>query len=324
MSISINKVQSDLYTALAKCQVRGLVHSATWLAELLLSTQRKPSISDSVVEAEVSPGSLIADQYNGLSYENFSKYNLAKCYFDTQEYARCAHLLASIPKQDSHPLIDFLHFYSRYMSIEKHITDDSITNMDASNYAKCGSALPSEIYRNDLSGLKSDMEQRFCNVEDVQDKSLDAFLSSTVDVYTAYVYALVQIRLGFQSVALKTLVHIVKKDPLLWPAWAELIKLFEDREKLDRLFPPSSPSDSANWMLEFFRAKVGHFARPVFLLACVALTFSPITRPFYTYRSQSVRSLHLPLCQTADFTIVSIFKLTLLTLMKGSVIWTLL
>ncbi|VDK32719.1 unnamed protein product [Taenia asiatica] len=255
LSISIDKVQSDLHIALAKCQVRGLVHSATWLAELLLSTQQKPPNCDSVVETEVSPGSLIADQYNGLSFENFSKYNLAKCYFDTQEYARCAHLLASIPRQDSHPLIDFLHFYSRYMSIEKHITDDSITNRDTSNYAKCGSALPSEIYRNDLSGLKSDMEQRFCNVDDMQGDSLNTFLSSPVDVYTAYVYALVQIRLGFQSAALKILVHTVKKDPLLWPAWAELIKLFEDREKLDRLFPPSTPSDSANWMLEFFRAK---------------------------------------------------------------------
>ncbi|KAL5107719.1 hypothetical protein TcWFU_005010 [Taenia crassiceps] len=254
LSISIEKVQSDLHVALAKCQVRGLVHSATWLAELLLSTQQKSSNSDPAVETEVSHGSLVAGQFIGLSYENFSKYNLAKCYFDIKEYARCAHLLASVPKQDSHPLIDFLHFYSRYMSIEKHITDDSITNRDTSSYAKCGSALPSEMYRNDLSGLKSDMEQRFCNVEDMQDNHLDAFLSSAVDVYTAYVYALVQVRLGFQSVALKTLVHIVKKDPLLWPAWAELIKLFEDREKLDRLFPPTS-SDSANWMLEFFRAK---------------------------------------------------------------------
>ncbi|VDM30353.1 unnamed protein product [Hydatigera taeniaeformis] len=255
LSISLDRVQSDLPIALAKCQVRGLVHSATWLAELLLSTQQNSPNSYPVAQLEGSPGSLIAAQYSGLSCENFSKYNLARCYFDIQEYARCAHLLASIPKHNSHPLIDFLQFYSRYLSIEKHMTDDSITNRDTSNYAKCGSALPSEIYRDDLSGLKSDMEQRYCDVEHTHECSLDAFLSSTVDVYTAYVYALVQIRLGFQSVALKTLVHLVKKDPLLWPAWSELVNLFEDREKLDRFFPPSTSSDSSNWMLEFFRAK---------------------------------------------------------------------
>ena len=256
VSFDLEKVKRDLQQTLAKCQVRGLVHSTAWLAELLLSVQQKTLKSSNADESEITPGYLIAAQYNGLSFDKFSKYSLAKCYFDNREYARCAHLLASVPKQESHPLIDFLLFYSRYMSIEKRVTEASITDRDSPAYAKYDAPIPSDVHRENLSSLKSDMVQRYCDFEDFQGGKLTAFLTSGVDLYTAYVYALVQIRLGCRSVAMKTLVHIVKKDPLMWPAWFELSKLFGDREKLDRTFPPSTSPESTSWMLEFFRAKV--------------------------------------------------------------------
>lgn len=253
VNLKLVKIKDDLQMPLVKCQVRGLVNSASWLAELLLSIQQTLPKSDAT-DPSTSLGSLLAVQYDGLSLENYSKYSLAKCHFDNKEYSRSGYLLASVSSSESHPLINFLHFYSQYMSIEKRITDEALTNKESSaNQPE--TPYPSEAYRKALFELKTDIERKYGAEEVVQGTSLDAFLSSDVDLYTAYVHALIHIRLGFRKPALKILSHIVKKDSLLWPAWFEMTKLFEDRESLDRLFPPLTTLDSNNWMRALFRAK---------------------------------------------------------------------
>uniref|UniRef100_A0A5K3FKW2 TPR_REGION domain-containing protein n=1 Tax=Mesocestoides corti TaxID=53468 RepID=A0A5K3FKW2_MESCO len=255
LSTNLAKIKHDLCLTLSKCQVRGLVHSAAWLAELSLSIQNVNQNMELDTEIDDSPASLVVAQFAGLSLENFSSYSLAKCYFDTQEYARCARVLSSVPKRKSYPLIEFLFFYSQYMGIEKHRTDDAITIRDnISSSGNGGSTPPSEPYRKKFSHLKSDMEFHYTNKRIFKKDPVTTFLASEVDVYTTYVYALVLVRLGFQSLAITVLSHILKKDPLWWPAWSELVALVEDREQLDRLFPPPN-SDSIDWMTEFFRAK---------------------------------------------------------------------
>ncbi|VDN97566.1 unnamed protein product [Rodentolepis nana] len=251
VNFSLAKIRNDLQLPLINCQIRGLVNSCSWIAELLLSIQQTLSKSDSSVPS-TSPGSLMAVQYDGLSLENFSTYNLAKCYFDNKDFLRCSHLLSSLA--GSHPLIDFLFFYSRYMAIEKRGTDEAITNKEDSSRQPVF-PYPSDNYRKSLFELKTDIERRYGAEEVIQGTSLNAFLSSSVDVYTAYVLALVHIRLGCQKSALKILSHIVKKDSLLWPAWFEMSKLFEDRENFDRAFPPVTTVDNGNWMRAIFRAK---------------------------------------------------------------------
>nr|CDS32187.1 cell division cycle protein 23 [Hymenolepis microstoma] len=251
VNFSLVKIRNDLQLPLINCQIRGLVSSCSWIAELLLSIQQTLSKSESSLPS-TSPGSLLAAQYDGLSLENFSTYNLAKCYFDNKDFLRCSHLLS--PLAGSHPLIDFLFFYSRYMAIEKKGTDEAITNKEDSSKQPVF-PYSSDTYRKALFELKTDIERKYGAEEVIQGTSINAFLSSNVDVYTAYVLALVYIRLGCQKPALKILSHIVKKDSLLWPAWFEMSKLFEDRENFDRAFPPVTTVDNGNWMRAIFRAK---------------------------------------------------------------------
>lgn len=247
--LTINQVRHDLHQALAGCQTRGLVHSTAWLSELLLSTYNG---SGGDQDGTMSAASLISSHYNGLNFGEISRYMLAKSYFDCQEYNRCAHLL-SLADQ-SHPLIDFLLFYARYMTIEKHRTDDAITEKVVPSAD--GTVIPHhDTYHQDLFGLKSDMENRFIKTGNTSDNFVPAFLSSDADVYNTYVYGLVCVRLGFKSAALGIFTRIVKRDSTCWPAWSEMISLIDDREQLERLFPAPS-ANSLDWMPEFFRAKV--------------------------------------------------------------------
>lgn len=252
INFNLAKLRDDLQLPLVKCQIRGLVNSCSWIAELILSIQQtlKKSVPS---ESPTAPGSLLASQYDGLSLENFSKFHLAKCYFDNKEFLRCSHLLSSLV--GSHHLIDFLYFYSRYMSVEKQVTDEAITNKEDLSKQPV-SLYPVDSYRKSLAELKNDIERTFGSEEFIQGNALNKFLSSKVDPYTAYVLALVHIRLGNRKSALKILSHVVKDDPLLWPAWFEMSKLFEDRETLDRVFPPVTTVDNSNLMRAIFRAKV--------------------------------------------------------------------
>lgn len=217
-NLNLVKIRDDLQLPLVECQVRGLVNSSAWLAELILAIQKALPESDKM-DSSTSPGSVLAVQYNGLSLENFSKYSLAKCYFENKEFLRCSHMLSSLI--GCHPLIDFLYFYSRYLAIEKRSTEEAITNKDGSPKHP-GNPYPSETYRKSLFELKNDIERRYGAEDAIQDASLNTFLASDVDIHTAYVQAIVYVRLGCRKPALKILSHIVKKDPLLWPAWYEM------------------------------------------------------------------------------------------------------
>ncbi|KAL7058557.1 hypothetical protein AAHC03_013746 [Spirometra sp. Aus1] len=140
------------------------------------------------------------------------------------------------------------------MAVEKHKTDNALSERKYWNWSS--NAEPPEnyeSYRRALSDLKSDMEYFFMPSQQVTEKNLDSFLSSGIDGYTAYVYALVRNRLGSQSMAVRVLTYVVKKDPTMWPAWSELILLLEDREQLDLLFPTTGCR--TEWMSDFFRAK---------------------------------------------------------------------
>lgn len=260
-STNMRKVQLDLTSALAKCHVRGLVHNAAWLSELLLSTYL-PSINTTGHDFDPhlpTLSSQITTEYSGINSTDVIKFTLARSYFDVQEYSRCGHLLASSPSDKrSHPLLNFLHFYARYMSIEKNRTDNALSERKSSNWSTGGDAsFGVESYRNEMSDLKSDMEHTFLKAQPVDEDNVNAFLESSVDVYTAFVYALVRIRLGYQAMAIKILAFIVKKDPTVWPAWSELVSLFEDREHVDNMFPVTN--DDSQWMADFFRAKVWNY-----------------------------------------------------------------
>ncbi|VDL89651.1 unnamed protein product [Schistocephalus solidus] len=243
------QIRQDLVSSIAKCQIRGLVQSAAWLSELLsalaplsFAPLPEPTLADFLMK-----------EYSTLKSGEQIVFTLAKTYFDTQEYFRCAHLLSS-HIASRQPILYFLYAYARYMAVEKHKTDDALSERKYWNWST-NSEPPEnyESYRRALSDLKSDMEYFFMPSQQVTEKNLESFLSSGIDGYTAYIYALVRNRLGFQSMAVRVLTYVVKKDPTMWPAWSELILLLEDREQLDLLFPTTSCS--TEWLKEFFRAK---------------------------------------------------------------------
>eukprot|EP00794_Sanderia_malayensis_P005505 gene5505-6190_t len=102
-NISLADVNRDLIISVRECNSRGLIHSASWAAEL--------SCSLPPLDEPIMPEENIDDEFK----KDFYAYSLAKTYFDMREYERAAHHLQGCKSHKAY----FLYLYSMYMSGEK-------------------------------------------------------------------------------------------------------------------------------------------------------------------------------------------------------------
>ncbi|CAN7995196.1 unnamed protein product [Ixodes hexagonus] len=197
-------IKRDLCRSRHECTVRGLRQSAKWAAELAFALRH------------VQPTSAAPDKPD----HGDDAYQLARSYFDLQEYDRAAHFT----KGSDEPRTLFLHLYSRYLSDEKKRLDDVVEPITATTERGASQAL----------------------------KDLHVQLRSahpSLDGYCLYLYGVVLKRLQLRKQAMDVLVEAVRAEPLHWGAWLELASLVSDRDTLQSLDLPD------HWMKRFF---LGH------------------------------------------------------------------
>ncbi|XP_014247911.1 cell division cycle protein 23 homolog [Cimex lectularius] len=107
LKIDLKEVKFNVQRALYDCTVRGLHHSAKWLAEICHCLKNVKSDIYIPKEPVVIP-------------EEYDNYILAKSYFDLKEYDRCAFYSSNC----NSPCIKFLHINSKYLSLERKKIDN--------------------------------------------------------------------------------------------------------------------------------------------------------------------------------------------------------
>lgn len=212
-------ISCSLSGAIQDCQNRGLLQSTKWLSEL------NYALRDVKVPSKAAPN---PQPLNPL-------YLLCKSYFDLKEYDRCAYfstdLVYNVEEQeklsseDVH-LIKFLHYYSKYLSIEKKKLDDLVDS----------TSTPDGKFSASLHSLCMELKEM-----NIQNK---------LDGYGLYLYGVVLKKLQLNKDAIDILCAATFKTPLHWGVWLELAELISNRSQWKSLSLPD------HWMKQFFLAKV--------------------------------------------------------------------
>ncbi|KAF7507304.1 hypothetical protein GJ744_010738 [Endocarpon pusillum] len=255
----ITELRDRLSETAAKCSERCLYQSAKWAAELLTSMDQPDedrSNSDdesdsSMLNADAVPQPLFSTtsddpQEAGLERKEAHKYILAKSYFDTREYDRCAAvflpqsapaggLLSSeknkkasaftpqkgnksrrtvhatgnpFPKLSQKSL--FLALYARYIGGEKRKDEEAEMVLGPNDGG--------QTINRELSGLGQSLEAYFCSQSTEQ-------LRTRSQGWLEYLYGIVLSKSKNESAAREWLVRAVHRNPFHWGAWEELATL---------------------------------------------------------------------------------------------------
>lgn len=216
--------RKDLYACYHMSSARGLKQSAKWAAELLYSLSAKPVLNTSVI-SDVSMENTFLDP----SVQD-ADYCLAKSCFDLLEYERAAHYSRFSSSQEG----KFIHFYSRYMSIEKKRLDLMAETNTSSQIATPFNAISMDISLNLYNELRSDLS--------------DLYLSGEIDDdgFILYAYAIVLLRLDLVDEAVTALCKSIRQEPSNWAAWNQLALLIDDKDMIESLELPT------HWFKRFF------------------------------------------------------------------------
>ncbi|XP_012266699.1 cell division cycle protein 23 homolog [Athalia rosae] len=204
----LKEIKCDLLKAMKECSQRGLTHSTKWLAELNVS----------LIDVKLEGHDVTVDVSFTDTSEDEDLYLLAKSYFDNKEYDRASYFTARCKT----PKARFLHLYSRYLSGEKKKIDD-MTDLP-----------PNPLDNENLKQLCADLR--------------NYHLAGNLDGFGLYLFGVVLKKLHLEREAIDVFVDSVRKQPMHWGAWLELVALVTDREKLENLSLPN------HWMKKFFLA----------------------------------------------------------------------
>lgn len=226
-SIRLEDVRQDIYNGIIECNVRGLMISAKWLAELnhgldITKTGTGQQTANSHTNLIPYPA------VQGISSSEYDAYHLAKCYYDCREYDRSAFFTATCESK----VPQFLHLYATYMAKEKkwldNLTDSA--NLNQSRNLK------------DLSDFLATLKALYAQ--------------RVMDGYMLYLYGVVLKKLDLTEMAITIFLESIHAAPTLWSSWIELAPLIIDRAKLSSLNLPN------HWMRHIF---MGHSLIELFL-----------------------------------------------------------
>lgn len=226
-NIYLVDVRQDIYNGIIECNVRGLMNSAKWLAELNFGLDAKRMHAQSqVAEAKANP--IQYPPVQGISSSEYDAYHLAKSYYDCREYDRAAFFTQNCESK----VPQFMHLYATYMAKEKKYLDNLT---DSANLNQSG------------------------NLKDLTDflATLKVLYSQKImDGYMLYLYGVVLKKLDLTEMAITIFLESIHAAPTLWSSWIELAPLITDRAKLSSLNLPN------HWMRHIF---MGHSLIELFL-----------------------------------------------------------
>ncbi|PKS08013.1 hypothetical protein jhhlp_006625 [Lomentospora prolificans] len=318
MSLSDNEVDIQLRAALqdavVKCSERCLYQSAKWAAELLNSIREpagQPSSQDTVTghSASISGGNPDPEEAR-LEAQEFSKYLLAKSFFDCREYDRCAAvflpeaMLSGILESKTEPLTSgtpkgkgklrpstgaaepstatsmpkisqkslFLALYAKVMSGEKRKDEDAEMVMGPHDVGTVGNK--------QLVLVSKCLNMWF------EERAVGDDEAAGSQGWLEYLYGMVLAKEKNTDRALEYLVRSVHLFPMNWGCWLEMASLISRVEDLNRI-AKHLPHNIVSFMfhihtsLELFQQGpsiassldqlLGIFPTSSFLLACNAL-----------------------------------------------------
>lgn len=232
--MNLQIIRQDLREILSQSNARGLRQSSKWAAEMLHSLKNQKDIlskcllshnHDATFEQLENVSSKKLGGQVTAEYLNDCDYLLAKSVFDGGEYERCAFFTRDYQTPES----TFLHFYSKYLAIEKERLDKMVE--------------PSSVIPQ--CSLKVCIELRK-NIETEMDKSDN----SKSDPYMHYLHAIVLLKLGLNNEAIEALTKSINFDPLCWCSWHQLSQVMEDESQYNKLHLPN------HWIKSLFHAAV--------------------------------------------------------------------
>ena len=230
-SLDLPAIKREILIKCKECQDRGLTQSYKWLAEILFALKKVPFKSPNV--SNQSDMMDRSDNENELSDQDIETFLMARGYFDLKEYDRCAFFTSSCIKnleQNSEKKsrktgkLEFIHFYSRYLSGEKKRLDnmtDIITSVDCQQLTY--------------------LQELRCELQKLNEARM-------LDGYCTYLYGIVLKRLELNDKAKTVLIEAVNLEPCLWGAWLELAYHVSDRTALQSLELPD------HWIKNIFLA----------------------------------------------------------------------
>ncbi len=261
-------IRQGLKEILAASNARGLRQSSKWAAEMLHSLKSQTEVRSKClqVHAHESTFEVVVDggghqtrktprgassmnppppppplsSSSSLDYLSDCDYLMAKAVFDLGEYERAAFFTADYQTPEAR----FLHFYSRYLAIEKERIDRMVE--PASVIVSSSLKVFIELRKSLEAKLAADKEQG----------STSTGLSpgdqgASGDAYMHYLHGIILLKLGLNREAIDALLRSITLEPLCWASWHQLSQVIEDEAAFNEMLLP------AHWLKGFFVAAVG-------------------------------------------------------------------
>lgn len=223
--MKIEQIRQDLLHIYIESNSRGLQQSAKWASEILFSIENQTQIKSKCLElVDTFPAHIDPK-------ENFSKniydykYLFAKTIFDAGEYVRAAYFTRD--SLNSSPELRFIHYYSKYLAIEKQRLDQMIEPT---------TIVPNYLHQSFIQ-LKNDLDKLFDENEDAKN-----------DAYMLYLYAIVLLKFSMENEALNALLKSIYLDPTCWCSWHQLTQVVKSDYQVITLHLPN------HWIKYFFLA----------------------------------------------------------------------
>ncbi|KAI2798991.1 Anaphase-promoting complex subunit 23 [Blomia tropicalis] len=228
--MNLNYIRSNLDEIYFQSSNRGLRQSAKWAAELLCSIKSGTEVNsrcldDSGMNSTFDHPMEELKERKTMDPHNNYDYRFAKSIFDLGEYERCAFFTQKYTDTET----CFLHFYSKYLAIEKRRLDKMV---------EPSSVIPQCQLKIFLQ-LRTELEELFLNNMEIKE-----------DCYMHYLHGIVLLKLGLDDEAIAALTKSVGFDPLCWCSWQQLSQIIEDETQFSKLKLPN------HWLKNFFIASV--------------------------------------------------------------------
>lgn len=227
--MNIEQIQQDLLEIYHQSNVRGLRQSVKWASEMLLSTEAQTEIlSKCLINTDLDntfEHQIDHKVRQPIDLNNDYKYLFAKSVFDLEEYERAAYFTQNCESSESR----FLHFYSKYLAIEKERLDKMVDPRAV--VPECSLKIFNEL-KKIISNLLENNER------------------CSNDAYLHYLYSIVLLKLGLNNDAISALSKSIYLDPLCWCSWHQLSQIIEDESQFLKIQYPN------HWLKYFFLAAV--------------------------------------------------------------------
>ncbi|KAL7669358.1 hypothetical protein ACOME3_010018 [Neoechinorhynchus agilis] len=212
------KIQTELRSAIDELEANGMIHSARWCTEMLMSMENLRW--DWLVGER---GFSLLDNFNGSFVREFGLYQRAKALFDKKHYRLCVDYLEDCKA----PINVRLRSYAEYLALYRdHCGDMALLGRDLL-----------EIRRK-MSAFGKDLA------------SILPIKSTTIyDPYIEFIQGMIDVHCQLYQSATNHFIRAIRRQPFLWSAWLEMSNIVTSCTQMAEL-----EMGKGHWMRDLFIA----------------------------------------------------------------------